>query len=361
MNTHRIDKIITAISAISIVDPGDYRGSPGSPFVGSKGDFPSNKVKMQPFVDKTGNVQEVPFLPGQSLRGAMRTTAAEIVMKRLKERGQAAKGRELYYCLMAGAASSQPDGIPPTLSESVFAAKNPFVGSYGGGPRLVWGRLLIGHAMPITTETVAVGIVPEAYAMEAAVTKRPLTDIMWGVKKDPLKINRGVLPIIIENPEEVAAAWLAELAVAKKKREDEMAKKKAAQETGEKPEEDSKKKDISTVFGMNVILPGVKFHARDYLDTTLAGDKMLGLYALTLAAFANEQRLGGGAAKGNGRFVITATCTTDANETFPVIEAVDGKYAPAAVPQIQAAVASWDEYAQSVTIEDFEKAFSLRS
>lgn len=360
MHTHRIDKLITAISPLTISDPGAYKASVGSYFVGDTGDFPTSKTKTLPFVGTEGKLAFVPYLPGTSLRGALRTCAAEVAMRRLKENGQMSKGREVYYCIMSGSASASPDGNPPSLTESIFAAKNPFVGGFGGGPKLVWGRIMVGHAVPITGETIHAGMVPIDYQQEASASPR-LTDVVWSVKKDPMRMNRGKLPIIIENPEKVIAEWLGELAASKDTREKEQAAAKEAKARGEKAEEGSKKTDISTVYGQNIVIPGTKFFARDYLDTELAGVKMLGLYALGLAAFANEQRLGGGAARGNGRFLITATCSTPSGETFPVLEVVDGMYRPAKSAPIQAAVAEWDQWSATATMADYEKAFSLTS
>ncbi|MBL9205731.1 MAG: hypothetical protein JNN01_11635 [Opitutaceae bacterium] len=125
------------------------------------------------------------------------------------------------------------------------------------------------------------------------------------------------------------------------------------------PEADTGKRGLATIAVRECVVPGVPFHSEHFLDTEFAGDSMLGLYLLALAAFASEQKLGGGSARGYGRFSLRTTIHTSEG-TFDALQlGADGKYTPnEKVESISRAIDAWNAYAADVTAAKLEAIFS---
>jgi CRISPR type IV-associated protein Csf2 len=354
MPRYKIETVINATSPLHISEPGQHYWNPNTRSFASSnanGAFPVTRTKSLPVANSNGGDNEesggrklIPYYPGNSLRGAIRRAAGELVFKALERRGETISF-DLYHIILCGAASASPDKSA-TITEAVEAAKHPFAGMFGGGPKLIHGRLSIGNSFVITKETVG-RLVPTSMT-DMGATSPWVTAVMIDTHVDDVLRGTGRVPTVVEDFEKHVADWIGKLAESRTKRDAD--------------DDSSKKLGIATIMGREVIIPGTRLHGEHFVDTELAGPAMLGLFVLALAGFANAQRLGGGARNGCGRFTLTAAATGPDGESVELLLNSDGNYVPnKAQPLVGEAIAAWEKFANTISAAQIAQVFGLKN
>jgi len=360
MQKFRISSIFTLRSPLHISEPGQNYWNPNKLEWASSnagGGFPCTRTKRMPLAtlaeSADGNNQQqwntsLAYIPGNSFRGALRRNPAKIVMDALQARKELGN-LDLYHTLMSGAPSPVP-GKAATVSESVEAGKHPFASVFGGGPKFIWSRFSVGNAFPVTKATLAAQLVPASLSNIAAIDR--ITAVVIESRVDDIMRGGSELPTFIKNPEAEIAAWIKRLG-------DSAARRDAAKANPEL-EDDSKKAGLAGVQCKEVIIPGVSLHAESILDTSFAGEAALGLVVLTMARFANLQRIGGCSRVGFGRFGFAVMARNGTGGDFPLLTSHDGVYAPnLANNTVATAVAAWEDFAKTITVSKLMEVYSL--
>jgi CRISPR type IV-associated protein Csf2 len=353
MSKYRIDTTFTLTSPLHISEPGTNYWNPETFRWASSnagGGIPCTRTKNMPLatIAEAGDEGEkvfnrsLPYIPGNSLRGMLRRAAAEDLFEALKARGEKID-LDLYHVMLCGAVSASPEKAA-TITEALESGKNPFASLFGGGPKFLWSRLSVGNAFAITPETLKAGLVPERLAAESAAARR-VSAVVIETKVDDIMRGQRSVPSVIENAEQEIQKWIALL-------DDSRAKKNSG--------EDSKKVGIAGIHSKEVVIPGTRLHAEHILDTSFAGEATLGGFIAALVRVANDQRLGGGARAGCGRFVLNASARNGDGGAFPLLMAADGKYQPNLGSKVvAAAVSEWQSFTQNVTAAQLAQVFSI--
>lgn len=288
---------------------------------------PSNAPTPNP---ETGEMEMrnryVPFIPENTVRNRLRNLILDAMYDQLRETGQAVN-LPCYATLQAGSATGNPDGIPSTFEESYRMRKHFFIGLFGGGPRMLKGRLKCDGFIPLIPS--AQRILPPGF--EERFISDKITQIRFIRRVDPVaKMEEDDLDIIKDANEAITAWGL-----------DKVQKKLAKNE----PEEGEAKasRNIDSFTAIELIIPGVDFLSRVRMDSPT--DAQIGAM-LTAYENINSINVGGGFGRGYGEFVL--------QELFLNGEPVwsDGQLSDAASQYVDA---FWDEVAELKTdiLEEF--------
>ncbi|EPO5509172.1 type IV CRISPR-associated protein Csf2 [Pseudomonas aeruginosa] len=92
----------------------------------------------------------VPIVPANTLRHTLRSRMLNQILDQI--RGKATLSIGAYTALSAGSASGNPDGVKATFAEIKTTAQHPFLGLWGGGPRMTEGKIKVDSAYAITQD-----------------------------------------------------------------------------------------------------------------------------------------------------------------------------------------------------------------
>ncbi len=123
--------------------------------------YPDNKQKNVSLTVKKpvvsgGTVSQIPYFPANGLRGALRRKAAALVMEHIVGKVPS----DLYLGLTCGASSGSPDSTALSIEEVLRARRNPYMGLFGGGARLLQSSYRVSDINPVLALTVENGLVP---------------------------------------------------------------------------------------------------------------------------------------------------------------------------------------------------------
>lgn len=295
----KIDVIIRNITPIFSAAPGSASVSLDGTINPPGGGFPLIRTRTMPVAADTGDgvVKSIhlPIVPGNTMRSLLRRTMLKnIVEPALMELGGLSIGA--YAGAYAGNASGNPDGIAPSFDEISGVRSHPFLGLFGGGPRMIEGRLKAGNLYPIHTH--ATRIIGNGH--EDRMIQGKITDVIWQRREDPilrLKTNDDVA--VIKGGVKEANAWITEINAATLAAADKRQKSKTA--TAEPSAEDSGGRGLKAFNAHEVVIPGI-----DWIWTINIDNPTPAQTGLILLALKNLDKLGiaGGHAKDYGRFSV---------------------------------------------------------
>jgi CRISPR type IV-associated protein Csf2 len=356
---YHIDTLLTLISPLHVTVPGNSYWNPETSqwqSTNNNGAWPTARTSSMPLATtapvngdeteggKKPSRYEIAFYPGNSFRGGFRRCAAEIVFEILQSLGETIPF-DLYHVMMCGSAASSPEKAA-TVAESAAAFKNPFAALVGGGPKFIHSQFLAGNFFPVTRDTLAAHMVPAQFS-EYCVSSSWITDVLTNVKVDDILRGTGRVPTIVKDIDAEIIKWVKALQDSKDSRD---AKDEATKKVG-----------LATIYGKEVIIPGVRLHASHVLESAFNGEAILGLTALALAKFANKQRIGGGAREGFGRFVMQCTARNGTGGSFELVRFADGVYSANVLNErVASAVSAWEKYATTLTAAQLMKDFMLK-
>lgn len=141
--------------------------------------FPCTRTTHAPRV-VDGEIKYLPCIPANTIRHQLRAQLLEQIFAELENRSQPIS-LNAYAAISCGAATGAPDGVQATYQERRDIAAHPFLGLFGGGPRMLTGKLSAGDALAITPHTM--GLAP---GYEHLAVNGKITAIQWMVRKNPL-------------------------------------------------------------------------------------------------------------------------------------------------------------------------------
>ena len=235
----------------------------------------------------------VPVVPGNTMRNLLRRTMLdELIMPTLKGKGALSIGA--YAAAYAGNASGNPEGVPATFDETLKVRNHAFLGLFGGGPRMMEGRLRMDSLYPIHVD--ALRVIGEGF--EEHLSSGKITDIVWQRRTDPvLKIKEESTAEIIKDGPAAITQWAVNAMGASLER----AQKRKAKNDEDAASEGPSVRGLAAFNAHEVVIPGI-----DWLQSMTLVDPspaQVGLVLLALAKMPNKA-IAGGHAKGYGAFDI---------------------------------------------------------
>lgn len=240
-------------------------------------------VASEPILDlMTGRTQRVAFIPATVLRGKLRRVASDIADEQMQKHGVRIP-LEVFNALRHGSNSGRMTNDP--VAPAFFNAQkaHPIMGLFGGGPRQgAGGALRTAPLYPLTTETVAAGIVPADMAIENPPQAFVLTNEAFMYPRlDVMRDANPEFDAVVENLDEKIDEIIA-ADVARRVR-------KSGGEESSEPE--------STLRGSNLLaykymIPGVMLYL-DFKVDPRAPDHVKGFFLETLVRMLNSNEIGG--------------------------------------------------------------------
>jgi len=283
-----------------------FSAAPGSAAVDINGNlvnegFPLIRARTLSVVADEGDgvlkARRLPVVPGNSMRNLLRRIMLKhIIEPSLKDRVQVSIGA--YAGMYAGNASGNPDGVAATFDEIVAVRNHPFLGLFGGGPRMMQGRLMVDTLYPIHTH--AQRIIGEGF--EDRMIGDRIVDLVWTRRVDPVtKLNDTEDTGIIKDGVKAANDWIRALAEGSAAKADKKKAKKAeATEAGDGDTEKAAR-GLNGFNAHEVVIPGVSWVWRINADNPT--EAQIGLILAALSKLPLE-RLAGGGNKDYGRVVV---------------------------------------------------------
>lgn len=296
-----------------------------------------------PAAARKSNVEELPFISANSIRGRLRRAACDVVFEALTARGEKLS-LGAYHGMMCGAVTGRPSKRL-TFDYIQAARKHPFLGVFGGGPGLVPSSARIHIAWPIVAATVDGGFIPAKFADGATVgdygnTFR-LRQVLFQKRIDDAIVFRGVdsVELIVKDYAKELVEWAKVVAPVK----DEAGKV-------------SRPKDkLENFVSFEIVVPGTKFYLPLELDIEHVGLAGYGLFLQALSLFVKKHGrfLGGMARHGFGAYSAKWTddgggrVLTDLGEPNSENESV------------AEALAAWEEAKGAISAAEIETLYAL--
>ncbi|EMO4361378.1 TPA: type IV CRISPR-associated protein Csf2 [Pseudomonas aeruginosa] len=126
-------------------------------------------------------VGTVPIVPANTLRHTLRSRMLNHVLDQI--RGKATLSIGAYTALSSGSTSGNPDGVKATFAELKTTAQHPFLGLWGGGPRMMEGKIKVDSAYAITQDYLPL-LGP--YEELATNSKTRLLEVVFTRRVDPV-------------------------------------------------------------------------------------------------------------------------------------------------------------------------------
>lgn len=293
-------------------------------------------------------VANVPVIMANNIMGRLRRHAAALVLGIVQSKGQTISPGT-YSALTCGASSGNPDSSVPTFDQLRTSMAHPYLGLFGGGPKLMrrYARML-NNPVPYTSVT----------AQSFKGIEHPNFDpLIHAVPSSTEKfLTRGVLRNRMDDLTSLsdialASATITDFENAIRERASAIAGNKAAKaETGS-----SERQTTRSFTALQYVIPNVIFPLSWSLEVTPA---QLGLFLLALDSFAADEELGGQGRNGFGRFNLFDMVLTD-NTNQPIASSLllDNKL-NRDLPEVAQAIAAWEEAALDITGNSLNDLFA---
>lgn len=311
-----------------------------------EGGFPYTRTRTMKMIaqsyDGEKKLAYVPVVPANTMRNLLRRSMLKNILEpSLNGHVQLSVGA--YAAAYAGSASGNPDGKPSTFDETVATRNHTFLGLFGGGPRMLEGRIKVDTLYPLHTNASAV--VGDGF--ETELISGDITDSVWTRRVDPFtKMVDDNDLALLEGGAESVNEWINEwfINVVDKKK---TSKSKDSKSDDKKEDEKEDEKEDKTPRGLNafnaheIVVPGVSWVWRITVEQPT--DAQTGLILSALSQL-NKLRIAGGNSKDYGRFEIN-TIKLDSKDVWS-----NGSLIPAMDRYSDALAESLD----SMTSEQFE-------
>lgn len=248
-------------------------------------------VRKEPVTTQNGvyHLAQVPVIPSSTLCGKLRNLASKIIEAQFIAANKTTRP-ETFQTMRSGAATATMKRDQQGITLSLAGANDPFFGLFGGTTFAISSNLVVHEGYALTSDTV--DLIP--FQFRTPVIPPKSYDTLGAVpvvRKDQTQEWAEVDHFVNIVGQEAALDFLADQSAR-------MAASKAKKAAGES----GKKEDLRTVAAVEVVRPGVWFGWT--FDVTYRNDQQLGLFLLALEKLVAEGQLGGGKAKGRGRFVV---------------------------------------------------------
>ena len=278
---------------------------------------------------------EVPIIAANNLNGRLRRHAAKAIRSALKAKGQKVT-LGTYNGMNCGAVTGSPDSEMLTFAEMSELAEHPFLGLFGGGPRMAERRVRIHNGLPLHNSEIIRPLLTNLHHsrledqwLDAAV--RPTTVFTFR-RNDDIK----VLADIVEQAETIAdyekqvIAYQSSLLAAKS---------------------EEQRAGVFTFSAHEVIIPLMNFHLTFELENVT--EAQVGLFLATLDNFAQKERIGGWSRNGYGRFMLTTVEAVEEDGTLHEKLFNDGRL-DSSQNVVKKALEAWDAAKADLSAERLE-------
>ena len=210
------------------------------------GSFPCVRTRQMPVMASRGEGEVrrlyLPIMPANSLRHDLRAGILGAILDAF--RGKYTLSPRAYAAAWCGNASGTPEGVTATFQEIATIQAHPFLGLFGGGPRMIEGKLMVDNAWGWTGETMDLAP-PQAH--EWTNTGR-LTEVVWKRRLDPIAQAGEDAVEIIDGGAEAITEWSAKANL-----------KPAKGKKGEEDAEADEERGLRAFNAHEVVIPGVRF------------------------------------------------------------------------------------------------------
>lgn len=259
------------------------------------GGFPLSRTRTMKMIaqsmDGETKLVYVPIIPSNTMRNLLRRSMLKNVLEPALA-GSVQLSVGAYAAIYSGNATGNPDGKPSSFDETVENRNHPFLGLFGGGPRMLEGRLQVDSLYPIHSNSTAV--IGDGF--ESDLISGNITEIVWTRRVDPLtKITDTDDIEIIKGGAGAVNEWINAWFI-------NAAEKKKASKT-DATDIDKVARGLNAFNAHEVVVPGVRWVWRITVDRP--NDAQVGLI-LTALSQMDKLRIAGGHSKGYGRFAISS-------------------------------------------------------
>jgi len=302
---YRIRAVLTTKTPLQIAQPGAFYVDLNGRFVGKGQGFPCSCVHRMPFPHwpedahpedgvetatpraPEADLVDVPVIPANTLRGALRRQAANLYYDRLLQTGQSLSP-QAYNVMQCGAASGHPASEPPAFDYLLAAREDPYFGVFGGGPYMLPSNMRLDRGIPPTPRTLGFLDVPGIAAWRCS--EDALTTLHAERRCDDLLmlVRAERLAALLDGGRETINAYQdAEMArrAARRRAERHGAAEGEDAGAGARPG-----RGIQAFRFIEMVIPGVGFSLR--LDIE-GGPQHLGLVLAALHRLITQSGLGG--------------------------------------------------------------------
>jgi len=279
--------------------------------------------------DDGKKIRTIPYVTAGSLRGLIRRAAAKRVLDTLNRDVP----RELFQILNGGSKGRGSIGEQASMEVLSKGSRQAFAGLFGGGPYMFHSSYSVDHLIPLVewcsrrfhwslrdrSMIPAANLSYEERDEEGRVVGMrdvSLTTTVTMAPRDDLLAGKG--EGYITNYFESLSEYLKSIGEGRANKAAEKKAKADAKERGEKfvASKGALSKDVANLVQIEAMLPGtpLQFWARLKPQATPA---QVGLLLLAIQDWANANQLGGGTARGFGRFEADLALWEDDREIVP--------------------------------------------
>lgn len=242
----------------------------------------------------------IPVIPSSTIGGKLRRAAADLIGNSLIDRSMKISPAA-YNVMNSGMATTELKGEDKNAEVMIMARKDAFISLFGGTSFSLDSHTVIGEGLPLIKMTEGLLMSPPIADIRDFSGINEMTDVIAIIKKDDVQEMRR------ENLEAlVGFQSIAEYLEKKGLETADSKKRKADKKDGKEPSDEKEKKtDIRTFNAFEAIKTGVDFGLR--IEVTSFEPSHLGLMLLAVQSLLRDAQIGGKAAKGYGRFALTAS------------------------------------------------------
>jgi len=334
-----IKAVLKTTSPMHITGAGSYRFNPATGYVvpetaeNSKSMTPCTPIQRMWVVGENG---PVPVIPANNIAGRLRRHAAELVLKAIVAKGEKVS-LQAYSSLMCGAVSSAPDKRDLSYAEYKKSAEHPYLGLFGGGPRMLPRKVRVMNGVPFR-DNIILAMENQMHPNANKYLENTHITMAWTCRRNDDLMELVNVPLqesSIEN-------YLEEI------------QKRQALIMEEKSKERSK---ISTFSfsSLEFILPGTHFNMGFELDVDNAAQ--VGLFLMSLDSFVSKERIGGKSVNGFGAFLLKDVILIDEKKDENIIFAGDrlNQFSTVVKPYLNA----WASAAGNIDVASIEEMMTM--
>lgn len=293
---------------------------------------PLTRTQMMNVIGVDGAlIRDIPYVSGNSFRGALRREATAIILAFLANKNEKVT-IDTFHGMTCGAVVGVPDNEMTTIGGLNKAKNNLFMGVFGGGPNINRSGYSVSDLLPIVNALIDIGMVPEGlaktphsipYKKDEAEKVREVNNAFDGLthyyhvmRIDDIERYVDVETMdAIQNYDAEATQWLLDIFIesAEKKQATALANKLKEEGFTSQAEAGKPRLKVGNMVAFEAITAGTPM----YFDLNLSGslsDAQVGLMLKSLESFVHKNKMGGIVRSGLGQFDASALKISDGNQ-----------------------------------------------
>ena len=292
----------------------------------------------------------VPVIAANNLAGRLRRHGAAEVLEVLRQKGQKVN-IQTYSALACGAVNGNPDAKDPLFAEIMETRAHPYIGLFGGGPRMMRRYLRVHNAVPYTEVT---KFMFDRLRHPKLDDETHMTKTNWLTQNWLMNRNDDLVDLVNLAQQE---ASIENYVDAIQQRQSSILDGKAKDDQERTSAGGAKRESTRSFTAIEFVVPGVIFPIRMELDVTQA---QLGLFLRTLGRFVETERIGGFVRNGFGMFSFDDVHLVDVAETDEekrVHKVMDGNKLITTSEFMKNVLSEWESAAKDLNADDLNRLF----